>query len=104
VDKGGRLNVEVTVTNTGPVAGTEIVMGFIGYPNTSARRPPKELKGYKRVDLAPGESKQVQLNIPVKDMAYWADSGWTVESGEHAVFMGPSADPTALLSAPFTIN
>ena len=110
----GRLNVQVTVQNTGKIAGEEIVEVYIGYPNSKApKRPVKELKAFTRVALAPGESKDVQLS----DMAYWdvtrktnasggpASSGWwTVETGVHKVLVGPSADPTQLLSADFTIQ
>ncbi len=105
--QGGRLNFNVDVTNSGSVAGDEIVQAYIGYPNTAVRRPPKELKAFTRVSLAPGETKTVQLTIPVSDMAYWseADNGWRVETGvEHMLYVGPSADPATLLSAPFTIN
>jgi hypothetical protein len=46
----------------------------------------------------------VQLSVPARDMAYWGASGWVVETGEHTVFVGPSADPAVLKSASFTIN
>ena len=101
---GGRLNVEVIVTNTGKMAGDEIVQLYIGYPNTQARRPAKELKAFARVSLAPAESKQVQLYVAAEDIAYWGQDGWLVENVEHTVFVGPSADPAKLLSANFTIN
>jgi beta-glucosidase len=104
IAEGGRLNVEVTVTNTGMMAGDEVVQLYIGYPNTAVRRPRKELKAFTRVSLAPGEMKTVQLSVPARDMAYWADSGWTIEKGMHTVYVGPSADPAALKSASFTIN
>jgi hypothetical protein len=54
--------------------------------------------------LAPGESKEVQLQVAARDLRYWGDSGWAIEKGEHTVLVGPSADPAVLLSAPFTIN
>jgi beta-glucosidase len=112
VSETGRLNVAVTVKNNGPMAGDEIVQLYIGYPNTKARRPPKELKTFARVTLAPGESQVVTLYVPVKDMAYWGPSGWTVEKVAHKVFVGSSADPAPpsdpknnqLLSADFTIQ
>jgi hypothetical protein len=46
------------------VAGDEIVMVFVSFPNTQARRPPKELKGFARVSLAPGEEKQISIPVP----------------------------------------
>jgi beta-glucosidase len=105
--RGGRLNFDVAVTNTGSVAGDEIVQAYVGYPNTAVRRPPKELKAFARVSLAPGETRTVQLTIPVSEMAYWseAENGWRVETGiEHMLYVGPSADPATLLSVPFIIN
>jgi beta-glucosidase len=106
VSENGRLNVEVTVQNTGKLAGEEIVQLYIGYPNSAApKRPVKELKAFTRVPLAPGESKNVQLGVPVRDTAYWSTTGWAVEKGVvHQVLVGPSADPTQLLSADFTLR
>ena len=102
--EGGKLNVEVTVTNTGMMAGDEVVQLYIGYPNTAVRRPRKELKTFTRVRLEPGASAPVQLSVPARDMAYWGDAGWVVEKGAHAVYVGPSADPAQLKTATFTIN
>jgi beta-glucosidase len=100
----GALNVEVPVTNSGKLAGTEVVQLYIGYPMTQQKRPTKELKAFTRVTLAPGETKPVQFSVPARDMAYWGATGWIVEKGLHNVLIGPSADPTTLKSAPFTIN
>jgi len=100
----GALNVEIPVTNSGKVAGTEVVQLYIGYPMTKQRRPAKELKAFARVTLMPGEMKPVQFSVPARDMAYWATGGWTVEKGMHTVLIGPSADPMKLKSASFTIN
>jgi beta-glucosidase len=100
----GALNVEIPVTNAGMVAGDEIVQLYIGYPKTQQRRPAKELKAFARVSLMPGETKSVQFSVPARDMAYWAQAGWTIEKGEHTVLIGPSADPTKLKSATFNIN
>ena len=107
VPAAGALNVQVTVQNTGKVAGTEVVELYIGYPNSKApQRPVKELKAFTRVTLAAGASQNVQLSIPASDTAYWdtTNNKWTVESVAHTVLVGPSADPTKLLSATFTIQ
>jgi len=100
----GALNVEIPITNAGMMAGDEIVQLYIGYPMTQQRRPTKELKAFTRVTLAPGEMKNVQFSVPARDMAYWGANGWTVEKGMHNVLIGPSADPTTLKTATFTIN
>lgn len=90
----GAINAQVTVTNTGSVAGDEAVMAFIGYPNTAARRPVKEIKQFRRTGmLAPGESADVNFSIPVRDLSYWSDSGWALEMVEHTLIVAPSADP-----------
>jgi beta-glucosidase len=105
VSAAGRLNVQVTVRNTGNMPGDEVVQLYVAYPNTAApKRPPKELKAFTRVSLAAGESKDVQLTVPASDLAYWGAGGWVVEKVQHTVLLGPSADPTKLLSLPFTIN
>jgi beta-glucosidase len=103
----GRLQVEVTVKNTGKMAGDEIVQLYIGYPNSTLRHPVKELKAYARVSLMPGESKVVPLSVNARDIAHWdmASNGWLVEKVVHQVLVGPSADPTKLLPpVNFTIN
>jgi beta-glucosidase len=104
VSTTGRLTVEVAVANTGKMAGDEIVQLYVGYPKSAiARRPPKELKAFARVNLQPGESKKVQLSVAAKDLAY-SDNGWVVEKTDYTALVGPSADPKSLLSVPFSIK
>ena len=89
MSKGAVLPVVVNVANTGTVAGDEIVMVFVSFPNTQARRPMKELKGFARVSLAPGEEKQISIPVRLSDLDYFqTDSAdptsgkWVVESGQ----------------------
>jgi beta-glucosidase len=96
--KGAVLPVVVNVTNTGAVAGDEIVMVFVSFPNTNARRPLKELKGFARVSLGPGEAKQVTIPVRLSDLDYFkmdsptARTGqWVVESGPVKIMVGSSA-------------
>lgn len=105
----GRVNVEVTVTNTGMMEGTEIVQLYVGYPaNTGLMPPPakKELKAFTRVTLMPGASQKVQLSVPARDLRLWGATGWQLTPGEYTVHVSASADPMDAnrLSAPFTIN
>jgi beta-glucosidase len=94
ISAGGAVNAQVTVTNTGSVAGDEVVMAFVGFPNTAVRRPNKEIKQFRRTGvLAPGESADVTFSIPVRDLSYWSDSGWALEMVEHTLIVAPSADP-----------
>jgi beta-glucosidase len=107
VSAGGRLNVEVTVKNTGNAAGEEVVQLYVRSPATAGllhEPPPKELKVFTRVALAPGESKTVQLFVPARDLRHWGPTGWELASGMHTVFVGPSADPAKLKSATFTVS
>jgi beta-glucosidase len=108
ISKAGRLAVSVPVTNTGERPGDEVVQLYISYPGAAKTihpRPAKELKAFTRVHLEPGETKDVELVVSAKDLAYWDEaSGWQVESGEHRVLVGPSADPEVLKSQTFTVN
>jgi beta-glucosidase len=108
VTAGGRLNVEVTVQNTGSVAGTEVVQAYIGYPNTAVERPDKELKAFARVTLEPGESETVQFQIPAADFAYFdaTSNDWIVEAVPHEVIIAASANPNDSnhLVAAFTVD
>jgi beta-glucosidase len=105
VSKNGVLNGQVTVKNNGRLDSTEVVQIYIGYPNTSVRRPIKELKAFARVLLKAGESKDVTFAVPAADMAYWQQGvGWTVETGVHTLLVGHSAKPADLQATPFTID
>jgi beta-glucosidase len=107
VTANGRLNVEVTVTNTGTAAGEEVVQLYVKSPATAGlthEPPPKELKAFTRVALAPGESKPVQLFVPARDLRHWGPNGWELAVGQHTVYVGPSADPAKLKSAAFTVS
>jgi beta-glucosidase len=103
----GRLNVEVSVTNTGMVVGDEIVQLYVTTPPIPGAihpPPPKTLKAFTRVRLEPGQTKAVQLTVPARDLRGWGPNGWELPQGAYTVHVGPSADPTALQSAPFTVN
>ena len=94
MSEGGILPVYVTVENTGSVAGDETVMLWVRYPaSTAPRRPKKELKGFARVSLAPGERKQVLIPVRLKDLDYFdmATNQWVVESGPIEINVGGSS-------------
>jgi beta-glucosidase len=106
ITANGRLAVQVNVKNNGKMVGDEVVELYIGYPNSAVRHPVKELKAYTRVTLMPGEAKDVQLFVNARDIGHWnmTTNAWVVEKGMHQVMVGPSADPTKLQMATFTIN
>jgi beta-glucosidase len=67
----GSIGVSVDVKNTGTRGGDEVVQMYIRYPGSLVRRPIKELKGFKRVSLQPGETKSVTLELNALQLAYW---------------------------------
>jgi len=93
------LNVSVKVTNTGDIAGAEVVQVYVAQKNPSIRRPVKELKGFKKVFLEKGESKTVEVPIEVKYAAsFWDEvrNAWIVEKDEYAVLVGTSSKEVPL--------
>jgi beta-glucosidase len=82
---------EVTITNTGKMKGDEIVQMYIHDEISSLTRPLKELKGFTRVSLMPGESKQVAIPITKKSLEFWKDGKWITEPGEFAVMVGTNS-------------
>ena len=98
MSQGAVLPVVVNVANTGTVAGDEIVMVFVSFPDTQARRPAKELKGFVRIHLDAGQEKQVTIPIRLADLDYFeadypgASTGrWVVESGDLRIRVGGSS-------------
>ena len=94
IAKNGLIHVDVDVRNTGGPAGDEVIMVFASYPETQApRRSVKELKGFARVELGPGEGKRVRIPIRVQDLKYWDmnRNSWVVESGPVVFQVGPSS-------------
>jgi len=65
----GHIQVSVDVKNTGDMVGDEIVQLYIGYKNSSVDRPVKELKGFGKVTLEPGEAKTISIKLDVNDLA-----------------------------------
>ena len=91
--RGGSIEVAVDVTNTGTRAGDEVVQLYVRYPDSRVERPLKQLKGFQRVSLAPGEARTVTLRLAASGLAYW-DAGrhaWTVEAGRVELLIGPSS-------------
>jgi beta-glucosidase len=81
VGPGQDVVVEVDVTNTGDRAGDEVVQLYVAYPGATVDRPIRDLRGFERVHLAPGETRTVAFTLTGRDVAYWdADADrWTIE-------------------------
>lgn len=86
------LMVRVTVRNTGPRAGAEMVQLYVKDVLATVARPVMELKGFQRVRLAAGESREVVFRLPVRELQF-LDNGmeWVVEPGEYRLMAGSSA-------------
>jgi len=93
IGKSGKLTMQVDVTNTGERAGEEVVQLYVGYHGSKVDRPVKELKGFGRVALQPGETKTVTLELRAQDLAYYNmnRNAWEVEEIEYLVSVGPSS-------------
>jgi beta-glucosidase len=89
----GSASVRVKVSNTGKRAGDEVVEVYVAPPKESVPRPPKELKGFARVSLGPGESKEVSVSLEPRSFAFWDDRAkdWAVEAGPYEVLVGASS-------------
>ncbi|MFD2793771.1 glycoside hydrolase family 3 C-terminal domain-containing protein [Promicromonospora vindobonensis] len=90
---GGGLTARVTVTNTGEVAGREVVQCYVSLPGSAVPRAPRALAAFAVVDLAPGESREVELPVARDDLAYWdvRTDRWRVEGGAYRVEVGASS-------------
>lgn len=87
------LTATVTVTNTGTCAGKTVVQLYVGDKVSSVLRPVRELKGFEKVALAPGESKDISFVLDKRAFAYWNTelSDWHVETGEFTIEIGQSS-------------
>ena len=95
VDEQG---VSLTVTNTGSVAGTEIVQLYVAKKNSELFRPAKELKGFARVTLAPGEKQRITIMLDDKAFRFWnvKANRWEIEGGEYELLVGASVEDIRL--------
>lgn len=92
------VQVSVDVTNTGSVSGKEVVQMYVSDRNTTHGRPVKELKGFAKVELAPGETKTVILTLNARDLSYWHEElgDWYAPSGTYQVLIGHASDDIRL--------
>ena len=82
--------VSVQVKNTGAVSGAEVVQLYIAAPKGGFFRPVRELKGFERVELEPGESKTVEFTLDDRSFAIWSE-GWKIPGGTYTVQIGASS-------------
>lgn len=101
---GDSIGVSVDVQNTGSVAADEVVQLYIHQQSGSASRPVRQLKGFEKVPLAPGEKKTVHFTLGKDELTYWSPSlkTWVVEPAVFDVWVGE--DSTATLHANFEVT
>ena len=89
----GTVTVSVDVTNTGDVAGAEVVQFYVADPDASVDRPVKELKGFGKVFLEPGETKTVSAVLDRKALSFFdaEKHAWVAEPGRFDVLVGASS-------------
>jgi beta-glucosidase len=89
------LTVEVTcrLTNAGQRRGKEVAQLYVGDPVASVARPPRELKGFAKLELDPGQAETVRFQLDARDLSYWSTttSGWVLEPGEFTLAVGASS-------------
>ena len=102
---GSTVPVSFDVTNTGTVAGAEVAQLYVSDPSTKAIRPERELKGFEKVRLAPGETKHVTLSLDARAFSYWDEAAhkWTIDPGKFVILVGDSSENTPL-HADVTLN
>jgi len=95
---GSTVPVSFDVTNTGGVAGAEVAQLYVSDPSAQVDRPERELKGFQKVSLAPGETRHVTLNLDKRAFSYWDESAhkWIVDPGKFMIRVGDSSEHTPL--------
>lgn len=99
--KGEGAKVTFTIKNTGDVAGSEIAQVYVAKPESKIFRAPKELKGFVKIHLDPGEEKKVSVELDDRAFTFWntATEDWCVESGEYKILVGASSRDIRLEAA-----
>ena len=97
----GTISVSLDVANTGSRAGAEVVQLYVGIPSSaSIPEPPKQLKGFLKVPLSPGQTSHVTFSLPTSALAYWDVNthGWVVQKGTYQIMLGSSSSDIRLTS------
>lgn len=99
-EKGNTLSLSVTVTNTGNVAGSEVVQLYVGKDVSTIYRAEKELKGFEKVFLQPMESKTLSFELDTRSFAYYNEkiADWAIEGGTYLISIGASSRDIRLTS------
>lgn len=92
--ENGTLKVSVDVTNTGAVAGKEVIQLYIGDNEASVVRPVKELKGFRKIALEPGQKQTVTFEIEPEMLKFFdaEKHDWVLEKGKFTAYIGSASD------------
>jgi beta-glucosidase len=97
IKRAGKISIKVDIENTGDRSGEEVVQLYINDVVASVTRPVKELKGFKRVAVKPAETRTIEFELPVKNLAFYDENmKLTVEPGTFKVMVGQSSKDIAL--------
>ena len=93
LNKDGTVTVSVDLQNSGKIPGEEVVQLYVKHLQSKVERPVKELRGFRRIALQPGETKTVTLSLPAKSLAYWDTSkqAFIVEPDRIEISVGGSS-------------
>jgi beta-glucosidase len=96
----GGVRVALRVRNTGMRAGTEVVQLYLEMPSTDVSEPPRQLKGFRKVDLAPGESQPIVFLLDTRAMSHWDTKAqaWSASVGTYGIDVGASSRDIRLSS------
>jgi beta-glucosidase len=97
-DSNGEIVVSVDVKNTGPMAGDEVVQLYVKHMNSQVERPRMELKGFKRLYIPPGKTKNIAIPLRAKDLAFWdiESKRFVVEKNKIQLMVGASSNDIRL--------
>jgi hypothetical protein len=89
------VRVSAVITNTGSRAGRDVAQLYVGDPGSTGE-PPRQLGGFTRVTLAPGQSAPVAFTLSPQQLSWWGSTGWTESTGTYRVYVGDSSAPANL--------
>lgn len=102
----GQVVAQCRITNTGNREGAEVLQMYVGFKNSKVDRPVKLLRGFKRVELKPGESKEVIISCPIEKLCWYnpVTNNWELEKMDYEVYIGTSSDNRDLLQGKISLS
>ncbi len=100
---GDNVIARCDVKNTGELKGDEVVQFYVGFSNSKIDRPIKSLKGFQRITLNPGETKEVCISCPIEELKWYSENGWELEHMIYDAYIGSSSSDKDLLKGNFQL-